>query len=188
MSYDPSKVIFVDTETLGLQPHHPIWEIAVIVDGEEIVWQQIPPLAHVNRADPEALRINGFHDRYNEEGAVSRGESASRFAYLADGRHIVGSNPAFDSERLAADLRQSWGQDPSWHYRLRDINAMAHGFLCHGIAYHGFEPEPPFSLTDMLPQLGLDYNDFQPSHTALCDARLAKAVYETIVGPPKEPT
>ena len=44
MSYDQSQVAFIDTETGGLDPEdHPVWEIAVIVDGEEYVWQQKIP-------------------------------------------------------------------------------------------------------------------------------------------------
>lgn len=69
---------FVDTETLGLDPRfHPVWEIAVVTDDggpdtEVSVesWQvQVPP-AVIARADPEALSINGFHDRYDPATAL----------------------------------------------------------------------------------------------------------------------
>ena len=71
---------------------------------------------------------------------------------------------------------------------MRDINSMMHGYLCYGEYYHADSPEPPYSSTDLSKLLGVDPEQFEPKHTALADARWAKAVFETIVGPPKEPT
>ena len=192
MSYDQTKVAFVDTETLGLNPEiHPVWEIAVIVDGVEHCWQQAVVEQVIKRAQPEAVECNGFHQRYDPSSAMTRGESVKLFADLTVGRHLIGCNPAFDGTRMETSLRAWWGLDPVWHYRMRDINSMMHGYLCahsRHLAAQGVnldDPEPPFSSSELSAALAVKQEDFEPRHTALADARWAKACYEAMVGAPR---
>lgn len=61
---DLSNLIFVDTETFGLNPdRHMIWEVGVIRDDVEYLWQIRWPEPVIRDADPEALRISGFDQR-----------------------------------------------------------------------------------------------------------------------------
>lgn len=210
MSYDPSQVAFVDTETTGLDPELDfIWEIAVIVDGEEHCWQQRIPeetipwapgdVEHItwqSRVHPWVLENTGISERYSHETALPPAESIRHLAGLVAGRHLVGACPWFDSERL----HREWLKiDPPrrehpWHYHLIDVENLAVGWL-HGAAAFSTAHAPsefwdgfgklPWKSHDLSRAVGVDPADFEPKHSALADARWAKAIYEKIMGPPR---
>src|SRR4051812_8141834 len=106
MSYDPSKVAFIDTETTGLDPEwHMVWEVAVIVDDFEHVWQQRATAYEATTklpigVDPWVLEHTGIRERYDHDAALPWRDSIARFIELVGGRHLVGACPWFDSERL----------------------------------------------------------------------------------------
>lgn len=65
------RIAIIDTETLGLDPLiHPIWELAVITGGEEYHWFIRVDGVDGEFADPVALDLNGFDERYDEAAAV----------------------------------------------------------------------------------------------------------------------
>jgi hypothetical protein len=229
MSYDASKVAFVDIETTGLDPETDhIWEIAVIVDGEEHVWQQRIPgigMTRVTRLDSDGSAIpgttvtqhdwstispwvvenTGIRERYDHASADSTGDSIVRFCNLVDGRHLVGACPWFDSERLHRVLLRHYTVPDErltpWHYHLIDVENLAVGFILgvrhahrqsaeYGYPaelYDGVSSKPllPWDSTRLSVALGVDPADFEPKHSALADARWAKALYEKIMGPPR---
>lgn len=168
------SVIFVDVETTGLEPdRHEIWEIALIEeDGTEHEWRLEPQ--HMRQASPDALRITGFYDRVaaaGEDGffsGTSRPRIAWEVARLTAGRHLVGAVPSFDA-RFLADFLRSEGHVEAWHYHLVDVEALAAGRL--GIA----PPWDPGALAEQVGVTGLG-----GKHTALGDARWAKAIYEAV--------
>ena len=114
-------LIFLDTETTGLDPdRHDVWEIAYAIgEGPIINFQR--PLFHgaIQRASAEALEINRFHERYVQPDIDSYFEEFDRLQAALRGRHLVGSNPAFD----AAFLRPLVG--PVWHHRMVDLATYA---------------------------------------------------------------
>lgn len=184
-------VAFVDTETTGLDPdRHEIWEIGLIVDGAELRWM-LP--VDLGRADPIALRIGRFHERhpqgyhFSEGSAIANSEPsactpvaevASAFAAFTQGRHLVGAVISFDEERLRKLLRAN-GACPEWHYHLIDVEALAVGYLA------GLSTAPPTPLPwkseELSRAVGVNPDEFD-KHTALGDARWAKAIYEAVVG------
>lgn len=207
MSYDPSQVAFLDTETGGLDPeHHQIWEIAVIVDGEEHAWQQQLPGGGLDAAvamglvDEWVVKNTGIRDRYDHDTALTGPASYERFWTLVHGRHIVGACPWFDSERLHRlglfidRLGGPFGRDLAHHYHLIDVENLAVGWL-HGASEFSTAHSPaefwdgfgklPWDSTALSLALGVDPADFEPKHSALADARWAKAIFEKIVGPPR---
>lgn len=196
MSYDPSQVAFIDVETTGLDPEtDAIWEIAVIVDGHEIVWQQLLTDRQVDNVHPKAAEINGFHDRYDPPAAYTPSASIRRFMHLVGDRHLVGACPWFDSERLhrliLGDVRRSLPRALPWHYHLIDIENLAIGYLrgietsdCVDVEFD--TTNLPWRSRELSLMLGVDTDDFQPAHTALADARWAKAIYEVVMGSPKQ--
>lgn len=169
-----SPVVFIDTETTGLDPaRHELWEIALITaNGLENVWRPKPK--HFERADAGALRITSFYER-TEDGWPweSPRKAASDITFWTSGMHLVAAVPSFDATFLTALLGR-YGLVPAWHYHLVDVEALAAGRL--GIA-------PPWDSAALADALGIDSADPQfAKHTALGDARWAKAIYEAVLG------
>lgn len=180
---------FIDTETLGLDPHrHPIWEIAVIIpDGPhagENCWQVWLTDDQIAAAEPEALEVNGFHDRYEPGTAIISSTSAVLFAELTRGRHLVGAVPSFDEERLRRmhdELHLGRPDHYPWHYHLIDVEAMAVGYL----AAQGTPVQLPWSSDDLSRLVGIEPPTGDDRHSALGDARWARRIYDAITGDPQ---
>jgi DNA polymerase III epsilon subunit-like protein len=171
MTYSDEHVIYVDTETTGLDPErHEIWDIALIRGdtGEEIEYHIAPNLS---TADPTALRLTDYYKRVN--GAHfswnSPSIAATMVARYTAGKHIVGAVPSFDAVFLERLLRRH-NLAPAWHYHLIDIEALAAGYL--GM-------KPPWDSDELNQRLGLP--EVSGKHTAIGDARWAKAVYERVL-------
>lgn len=176
---DPNAgVVFVDTETTGLDPDlHQIWEVALIdVHGEERIWHLPVDLGH---ADPVALRISRYHERHGSCGVQVGPHSvdlfAREFAALTRGKHLVGAVVSFDAERLAKLLRAN-GECPEWHYHLIDVEALAVGFL----SAHGADVPLPWDSQQLTELLGLEVPDDDVKHTAVGDARWARQIYNAV--------
>ena len=181
------SVVFVDCETTGLDPdRHEIWELALIVDGEEKDWILNVDL---KRADSEALRVGRFYERYIEQrdGSLRHypGEVAVQVATLTANRHLVGINPAFDAAFLTRFLADQ-GYVPAWHYHVIDVKALAFGYLEGELRANSLKLKPwshgsdPWSTSALAEGLGLALEQFD-RHTALGDARLAKAMYQAVI-------
>lgn len=184
-------VAFVDTETTGLDPlRHPIWEIAIITDDDEWVSQVRLRDYELKLADPIALEINHFHERYDAETALPVEVAAEIIERRLQGRHIVGAVPSFDEERirLLCNLQLRAGRPPDgrypWHYHLIDVEAMVVGWLARAEAREGVPVRPalPWDSSKLSLAVGVDPAVFEPKHSALADARWAKAMYEAMVG------
>jgi hypothetical protein len=196
-------VAFVDTETTGLDPErHEIWEVGLILpDGSEHSWQ-LP--VDLSRADSIALNVGQFHERRQLQGLgfvspAELSEWCSRFVALTRGLHLAGCVVSFDAERLAKLLRAN-GECPMWHYHLIDVEALAAGYVsakCEGEGWDGtkgtvrvdrqdgsvnnIDGRPPWKSVDLSLAVGVNPEDFE-KHTAMGDARWAKAIYEAVMG------
>lgn len=202
-------VCFLDTETTGLDPdQHEIWEVALIVDDEEYLWQ-LP--VDLGRADARALDVGRFHERRQKPAsesstaelaldgrdefvvpAMSLGRWCHQFARLTWGRHLVGAVVSFDEERLRRLLRANHAC-PGWHYHLIDVEALAVGAVgerarlvqAHPECFGNIEITPlldlPWDSRELSRAVGVDPDQFD-KHTALGDARWAKAIYEACTG------
>jgi oligoribonuclease (3'-5' exoribonuclease) len=189
-------VVFIDTETTGLDPvKHAIWEVGLI-DAElvEHTWMVALTETEINNADQFAMDIGKFHERHpqgfmtkvpdrltpGEKGWAKREHSsagawtkdyvAKIVASLTWGHHLVGAVPSFDEERLRR-LLDVFNIPHRWHYHLVDIEALAAGKL--GIA-------PPWNSHELSAAVGVDESLFT-AHEALSDARWAKAVYDSVL-------
>lgn len=196
-----APLVFVDTETTGLDPrHHDVWEIAAIRREDNVTverqWQIRPNL---ETADAEALTIN----RYAERFAVPSGWDAIEvldgpplrltlpemlfdFQDFMAGCVMVGSNPAFDDTFLKKFL-WAHGRKVTWHYRTIDIAALAAGYI-HGAIdttqYPGSNAAPavPYSSYGLSRAVGVEPPAKDVAHTAPGDARWAMAVYDAVTG------
>jgi hypothetical protein len=175
-----SDVCFVDTECTGLDPdRHQIWEVGLIdAYGHEHRWF-LP--VDLGRADPIALEIGHFHDRYDRHLTEDLRDFAHDFAWLTRGCHLAGAVVSFDEERLRKLLSAN-GACPEWHYHIIDVEALAVGYLCgrHVGAPVSFEPTLPWRSDDLSRMCGVEPPGDDDRHTALGDARWAKAIYEAV--------
>jgi len=198
---DAGRVCWVDCETTGLDPdRHEVWEVGLILpDGSEHLWQ-LP--VDLSRADPMALNIGQYHERRLPDGHkdfLHPERFAQKFARLTRGLHMAGAVVSFDAERLWKLLRAN-GECPMWHYHLIDVEALAAGRvsgLCEGQSNDGMsrgtiavdrpdgsvvhlDGRPPWKSDDLSRAVGVEPDDFD-RHTALGDARWAKAIYEAVM-------
>jgi hypothetical protein len=141
---------------------------------------------------PIALGVQSFPPARLTYGAV-----ATTLRVLLDGRHIVGAVPNFDTEQLGLFMRRYLRgagnglteeyRDP-WHYHLVDVENLAVGYLAAkraGLAGLGldadFDPSPPWDSGELTKALGLGVVSEDDRHTALGDARWARAIYDLIM-------
>lgn len=204
--HNTSQIAFIDTETTGLDPErHRVWEIAVIVDGEEHVWQQdigirAPYegyggrwgdrqfanedsmwewLAERDIVSPWVLGNTGIRERYDRTQALSVHASIEQLARLVSGRHLVGACPWFDSERLhRVQLAECDHRALLWHYHLIDVETLAIGWL----AARGITPELPWNSEILSQMVGVEPPSEADRHSALGDARWARDIYEAVFG------
>ena len=165
-----SDLVFIDTETTGLDPRiHQPYEVAF--------WREHDPepisafLRHdLNLADPKALEIGGYWDRRADEAlAESPAPTISRSTLFdaLSGATLVGSNPGFDAAMLTRFLGTA-----VWHHR--HIN-VAEG------AMWVFGADRPMGLSDAANQCREQgFPIPRPDHTAVGDVRTTRAVYEAL--------
>jgi DNA polymerase III epsilon subunit-like protein len=158
------SLVFIDTETTGLDPNrHEVWELAYAVGHGDV---RSGTVYHsLRNADPTALRLNGYHDRVTERAAPADMQALEEAAKEAlTGNTLVAANPAFD----AAFLRARWGE-ALWRYRLLDVETFAAGVL--GWA-------EPRGLRDITSQLvGAGFKITKPDHSAGADVETLRSCY-----------
>jgi hypothetical protein len=147
----PRHRIVVDTETTGLTPnwHVPVevawWDLAT---GERGLFY--PPVhdEELDRADPEAMEINGYRRR--GIGRMPKdvlGAGLRRLHAAITGHTLAGSKPSFDADMISP-LFDAAGLDPEpWHHHYLDLGSYAAGRL--GL------PEP-LSASKVATLLGID--------------------------------
>jgi len=178
------SVAFIDFETTGLDPdRHVIWELAVIVDGVEHCWQQKLNVGQLVAADPVSQKMTRFESRYHATTALTVANSlggGDRFSELTQGRHLVGAIPSFDEERIRRQWVERFGWPTAgfpWHYHIVDVEALAIGAL----AAQGWRVDPPWESEDLSRALEVPMISDADRHTALGDARWAKAIHQAVM-------
>lgn len=189
-------VVFIDTETTGLNPDtHEIWELAIIkrvMDGDrttdvEAVYQIRPDMV---LADHKALEIGRFHDRFVVPGtakcaivgaddrAEPIGLDALRYQVggLLKDATLVGSNPSFD----ATFTRKLLGRPPRvpWHYRVVDVIDLAAGALLA----HGVPVNLPWKSEEISRMMNVEPPQGDARHSALGDARWVRDLFDVATG------
>jgi len=181
------KRCFIDVESTGLDPRvHRPWEIAIILreagmPDEEHVFQLRPDLS---AADPESLKIGRFEERFavpdgvdatwatNGDGTwrLQRHEALWEIQSLLADAYLIAAVPSFDDSMLKALMRDH-DRRIRWRYRLICVETLVCGALARPV---------PYGLKDAADAMGVKY-DVDELHTALGDARLAKAVYDAVM-------
>jgi hypothetical protein len=190
-----TTICYVDTETTSLRHDRRAWEIAVIVRAPgkpdvEHSWFVDSGDLDLGSADLMSLKIGRFYERHpdllfqsNPHGCIpdvtrcrSEREVMGHVERITRGAHLVGAVPNFDADVLGARMR-AHGICPSWHYHLCDVENLAVGYL----AGRGEVIAPPWKSDDLAAALGLSVSEDE-RHTALGDARFARAIYDAVMG------
>lgn len=181
-----SDIVFMDTETLGLDPAAPVWEFAAIrrrEDGSQkefhcfITHRPHPWLGQLPdqfKAD-YLQRFRLAHVPHGEGVALTIPEAAQLVNEATAGAHVIGAVPNFDTERLARLLKRA-GIKPSWHYHLVDVENLVVGYL----AAKGELLQPPWKSDDLSRAVGVDPERFQ-RHTAMGDVLWTEAQYDAVM-------
>jgi hypothetical protein len=194
-----TKLIFVDTETTGLDyDKHEVWEVAAIVrefvppeiegPGELRDWDTeyhwFLPVGDLKKADPFALNIGKFWERHPAalyhlglakdgwEGVTNLSEFAHDFWKISKDAHFIANVPDFDSWRIAKLIKENTRLFPMWHYHL---------VCCENLAAGKLGMVPPWKSDDVFEALGYKRNK-ETQHTAMGDAREVRDIYDLIMG------
>lgn len=192
-----TKIVFIDTETTSLRPDRRAWDIGLIVrepgqKDREQSWLIDSVDLDLGNADPFALKIGKFYERHpfaatsSSQGLIggflASGTPSREYDVLRAVERstrdaiLVGAVPNFDADVLGTRMR-AHGILPSWHYHLVDVETLAAG--ARRLA-------PPWSFDAVLALYGLAYDE-KDRHTALGDARMARDLYDAILGDEGKP-
>ena len=189
-----SILVAIDTETLGLAVHHPIWELALI--RREPDGAQVEHHWYVRHGDlagdpdlPESFRAD-YEARYDKSAAILPHDLATILRHLLrpiDGQQpiLIGSNPRFDAERIGYQIADDLPD--LWHYRAVDVATLAAGWIAGRRSAervvtgpHEGVLAPPWKSDDLAATIGVKAGPHR--HTALGDARWALAVWDLVMG------
>lgn len=178
-----SDIVFLDTETLGVEIDSPIWELAAVrrhANGTETplhVFIDHDPEPWISNPDfPESFK-DDYRKRYNPLKSFMPSDAAKLLKNFLTGRpHIVGAVPNFDTERIAHQILRPNGIGELWNYHLIDVENLVAGFL-GGDALD----ELPWNSNDLSRAIGVDPDQFD-RHTALGDVKWVVAQFDAITG------
>ena len=132
-------IVFVDTETLGLDIASPIWEFAAIrrfeddINGETTESEMHLFIHHDPGVWLDTLREDFLADysaRFDETGAFCKASAARTIASFLSGQPtLVGAVPDFDTNRIRHQLLTPVGIPEPWHYHLVDVENLIVGYL-----------------------------------------------------------
>lgn len=185
-----STTVYLDLETGGLQPHHPIIQIAAVAvdDGtlEELATFERKIAFDVAKADPEALTMNHYSDAAWEgclqPVAVAHALSAFAKPYLCVQRisqrgmpyslgKLAGYNAiTFDAPRLKAFYA---GEFFPFSYQIRDVLQRVLWWFDET----GLTPPADFKLATVAQYFGVSTDG---AHDALSDVRMTIALAKAL--------
>lgn len=180
-----SDIVFMDTETLGLDIDSPIWEFAAIRRTPEGTETQLHIQIHHYPdswlTGPDALPDQfaaDYRDRFDAGHAwVPAGAARAIASFLSGGPHIVGAVPSFDTARISHQLLRPARIPDPWHYHLIDVENVVAGYL----AGRGELFPPPWKSDQLSAAVGVDPEMFD-RHTAMGDVLWTRAQWDAVIG------
>lgn len=190
-----ADIVFMDTETLGLDIDSPIWEFAAIrrngdtgTESQLHLFIQHDPHPWLGQMPYEFAA--DYAARYDHDNAVGINAAAGMITAFLDGRpHIIGAVPDFDTTRIRHQLlRPNHIPDP-WHYHLIDIENVVVGYLV-GIGKQAVNDGvlhaidlgkalPPYDSNELSTAVDVDPEAF-PRHTAMGDVEWVRAQWDNV--------
>ena len=179
-------IVFVDTETLGLDIASPIWEFAAIrrfeddINGETTESEMHLFIHHDPGVWLDTLREDFLADysaRFDETGAFCKASAARTIASFLSGQPtLVGAVPDFDTNRIRHQLLAPLGIEEPWHYHLVDVENLIVGYL----AGRGTLLPPPWHSNTLSMAVGVDPGKYR-RHTAMGDVQLVRDQYDAVM-------
>ncbi|MBX9918846.1 MAG: hypothetical protein K2Y33_03275 [Mycolicibacterium frederiksbergense] len=171
-------IVFLDTETLGLDPDAPIWEFAAVrrsaTGGEDRTEFQIRHDAtDWLDAMPDQF-LYDYDERYKPHDAAPESDAAVMMHILTKDALVVACNPGFDLPRIERLIRRH-GMEPAWHYHPLDTASMAIGYL----AARGELSPQPWKSDALSAAVGIDPKSYA-RHTAMGDVLWELAQWDRI--------
>lgn len=169
---------FIDIETTGLdRDNHEIIELGAVVtkmkEGVLTIVDQIDfkiKPEHVETAEPQALRING----YNEADwifAISLADAMKELAKRTDGAVFVAHNITFDYGFVETAFKKT-GIENKMHYHKIDTISLAFGIL------HTNDDIGKLSLRVLCEKYGIEN---KKAHSAFADAYALYEVFKKLM-------
>lgn len=207
-----NALVFLDTETTGLHHDRRPWEVALIrrePNGYTTELRLFVADVDLSSAELIGLNIGHFYDNHpdyrtggvlaltngDQERELSPGtwlateaKAAMLLERMTRNATIVGNNPGFDVEVLAAMLRRH-KLCPAWHYHPIDVVSRAQGFLSvmralgSLIAPHPEDLMPPLKSDKLSKLCGVEPPEGEERHTAIGDARWVERWYDRLSNP-----
>ena len=180
-----TALVFLDTETTGLDLTDDIWEFAAIRCNPDGTSESLHLFIQHDTAKCAKLPASFFGDHMarwpHGFAPVEPSHAAELIVDILrreDGQrvHVVGAVPNFDTERLALLLTRH-GHSPQWHHHLIDVENLAVGWL----AGRG-EPLPPlpWNSDDLSRAIGINPDDYR-RHEAMADVEWARDIYDRVM-------
>ena len=176
MSFDLSKVVFLDTETTGLHEGAEVWDLALDMDDKAGQWFFKPEVWW--SVDASALKIGHYYERTKDFRNSDWSDPSLVLPGLAarlQGRHIVGSVPNFDETRLKPFFRD-FNAVLTTHYHLVDIENLIVGYA----AAKGYFIDLPWKSDDLSRLIGVEPPNDETRHTAAGDVAWVKEQFIAI--------
>lgn len=181
----PRPLVFLDTETTGLDPHHhEIIEICMVKHSHEIastiecpervsqVYEMIMP-EWPDRLDPKAAEVNGFTvAEWEGKGAIGFHECANEIADYIEGCTLVGFNPWFDIRFIMSELSRVGHKAPHFNYHALDLCSMAYPLKAMGLI-EGVSAKRICEFFEI---------DYSAAHRACNDVELSIECYRRLLG------
>lgn len=165
----PDVLVFVDTETTGLDPvEHELLEVAVIKEVDGVVtdrWVRKIKPTHLENAEPKALEANGYSPEKWAD-AVPFETVAQELADLIGRGTMVGHNVNFDAGFIGNSLKRAGVKANLNHHAVDTLTLAREHLRPCGIG--------SLRLDNIREFLGWSLDG---AHTALVDAEDARRLY-----------
>lgn len=174
------KLAFIDVETTGFDPlKHEVIEIGCLFAklNEAGVYEELDTFEikvkpdHIETAQPDALRVNGYDASQWVLGHTQE-EAFKMVAQKCEGCVLVAQNTPFDYGFLNNGFMRHGIKDPFFFAKLDTIS----------LAYLRFRKDPSmtsFSLRSLCEKYGIKN---EKAHTALADVRATFEVFKKLMG------
>jgi hypothetical protein len=170
-------ILFLDTETLGLDIEAPVWEVAAVRYHRGSFERYRTCVVHDEGDWLHTMLqrfVDDYLDRYDVHTAAEPKRVAARIKLMArDGAIVAGSNPYFDMVRL----EKMAGAPMPWHYHPLDVPTLALGWL----AGKGVHPAQPWKSDFISQACGVNADDFE-RHTAMGDVEWCYELFTQVMG------